>query len=110
MSEQLDQELQALYTTLDPARQVVDPQEWRLMKERSEWVRREYESEHAIAKAEYGAPGIVGSHGQYQWLTSVDHDISALLRLCPGVLLDRYCSGRPRITKLACLATCSEVH
>ena len=32
---------------------------------------------------------IVGSYEGYHWLTSLDHDISALLRLCPEVLLEK---------------------
>ncbi len=40
--------------------------------------------------AENCHPAIIGSHGQYQWLTSVDHDISSLLQICPNVLLDKY--------------------
>jgi hypothetical protein len=40
--------------------------------------------------AENGTPGVVGSHGEYQWLTMVERDISALLRLCPEAVLDKY--------------------
>jgi hypothetical protein len=40
--------------------------------------------------AENGTPGVVGSHGEYHWLTMVDCDISTLLRLCPDVVLGKY--------------------
>ena len=49
---------------------------------------------------------IVGSQGPYQWLTSVDHDMSHLIRLCPEVLLDKYAaitsidSGELRLTEV----------
>lgn len=32
----------------------------------------------------------VGKHGEYQWLTGLDCDISSLLRLCPEVVLGKY--------------------
>ena len=31
-----------------------------------------------------------GSHGTYQWLTSGQHDLAALLQLCPQVVLGKY--------------------
>lgn len=37
-----------------------------------------------------GTPGIVGTHGDYQWLSRVDCDISTLLRLRPDVVVGKY--------------------
>jgi hypothetical protein len=48
------------------------------------------QAEHALFIAEHRTPGIVGIHGEYQWLTMLECDISGLLRLCPEVVLDRY--------------------
>jgi hypothetical protein len=52
-----------------------------------------------------GAPAReVGSHGDYQWLSMDECDISTLLRLCPDVVLGKYLavtsidSGSLRIT------------
>src|SRR5688572_11052099 len=33
---------------------------------------------------------IVGSHGEFQWLASPDHDISSILRSCPDLLLGKH--------------------
>jgi hypothetical protein len=33
--------------------------------------------------------GVIGQHGQYRWLSSADHELSAFVRLCPGVLIGR---------------------
>ncbi len=60
------------------------------MTEASDWTWKIYASEHALFKAENGTPGIVGSHGQYQWLTMIEVDISALLQACPAVVLGKY--------------------
>ncbi len=60
------------------------------MREASEWTGKVYEAEHALFAAEHGTPGIIGAHGEYQWLTMAECDISRLLRLCPGVVMDRY--------------------
>jgi hypothetical protein len=86
----LEQERQALVKTLDPSRRVVGPEELRLLTESSAWIEKIYKAEHALFKAKSGTPGIIGSNGAYQWLTSTDHDISALLRLCPDVVLNKY--------------------
>jgi len=59
------------------------------MMEAGEWTRKIYLAEHALFTAENGTPGIVGSHGEYQWLTMADCDLSILLRLCPDVVLDK---------------------
>ena len=81
----------SLYSkTLDPARGVVDPEELRRLREASEWQGRVYAAEHAVFIAEHGTPGIVGSHGQYQWLTMVDRDITSLLSICPEVVVGKY--------------------
>jgi hypothetical protein len=76
--------------TLDPARGVVDPEELRRLREASEWQGKVYAAEHAVFIAEHGTPGIVGSHGRYQWLTMVDRDITSLLSICPEVVLGKY--------------------
>ncbi len=60
------------------------------MTEASEWTHKIYVAEHALFKAEHGTPGIVGSYGEYQWLTIVERDITSLLRHCPEVVLDKY--------------------
>ena len=75
--------------TLDPGRRIADPDEMHILTEMSDWTLKIYEAEHAIAKAEDGTPGITGTQGQYRWLTSVDHTITDLLRLCPEVLLGK---------------------
>lgn len=75
--------------TLDPGRQFVDPEQLRLMTECSEWIDRLYDAEHAHFRAEHGTPGIVGSNGAFQWLISVDHNLTDLLCLCPAVVLNR---------------------
>jgi hypothetical protein len=80
MSERLWAEYHAYAETLDPARAVAGPEELRRIWEASDWTRKVYAAE----------PGVVGSHGEYQWLTSVHHDITSLLRLCPGVVLDKF--------------------
>jgi hypothetical protein len=97
-SDQLGKELRS-------RRQGDDPEWLRLARELSEWTVKEFDAEHAIAKAEDGTPGVTGTHGEYRWLSSVDHDISALLGLCPEVLLGRRIavtsidSGALRLTK-----------
>lgn len=72
MSKRLEAECSAFMKTLDPARGVAGPEEVRLLRERSEWIDKIYEAEHALFRAEHGTPGIVGAHGEYQWLTSVE--------------------------------------
>lgn len=62
----------------------------RLLREASEWQRRVYAEEHAAFKAEHGTPGIVGTRGEYQWLTLADGDIASLLSICPEVVLGKY--------------------
>ncbi len=60
------------------------------MREAGEWTRKIYPAEHALFTAEHGTPGIVGSHGDYQWLTMAECDISTLLRQCPDVVLGKH--------------------
>jgi hypothetical protein len=60
------------------------------MMEAGEWTRKIDDAEHALFTAEYGTPGIVGSHGKHQWLTMAECDISTLLSLCAGVVLGKY--------------------
>ena len=72
------------------ARKVVDPTEYSLLRECGEWFSRLYAAEHAVFMAENGTPGIIGSHCEYQWLTTVDFNISSRLRLCPDIVLKRY--------------------
>jgi hypothetical protein len=85
----LQKEMTRLGKTLDPGRPFVSPEELRLMTECSEWVDRLYDAEHAHFRAEHGTPGIIGSNGAFQWLTSVDHDLADLLCLCPAVVLNK---------------------
>ena len=90
MSERLWAEHREYAKTLDPARPFASPEELRSLKEASDWTHKIYVAEHALFKAEHGTPGIVGSYGQYQWLTMVDRDITSLLRHCDDVVLDKY--------------------
>lgn len=90
MSQQLWAEYHAYLETLDPARGIAGAEEMRRLNEASQWTRKLYAAEHALFLAEHGTPGIVGSHGQYQWLTMVDRDITSLLGLCPEFVLDKY--------------------
>lgn len=90
MSDRCWAEYYAFVQPLDPMRGVAEPEELRLMRVASDWTGRIYEAEHALASAEHGAPGVVGAHGHYQWLTLVRSDISTLLELCPEVVLNRY--------------------
>jgi hypothetical protein len=90
MSERLWAEYREYAETLDPARGVAGPEELRRMWEASAWTRKIDDAEHALFTAEYGTPGIIGSHGEYHWLTMSECDISTLLRLCPEVVLGKY--------------------
>jgi hypothetical protein len=90
MSERVWAEYRAYAQTLDPLRGVAAAEELRRIAEASEWTVKIYTAEHTLFRAENGGPGIVGSHGRYQWLTLLDRDISDLLRLCPEVVLDKY--------------------
>ena len=40
--------------------------------------------------AEHGTPGVVGSHAEYQWLSTEPGNITTLLRSCPDVVLGKY--------------------
>jgi len=40
--------------------------------------------------AENGTSAIVGSHGAYQWLTTVDYDLTGFLGSCRDVVLSKY--------------------
>lgn len=88
-----------------PARGVADPEELRRLQEASDWQGRVYAAEHVLFRAEHGTPGMVGSHGQYQWLTMVDRDITSLLSICPEVVVGKYLavtsidSGSLRLTE-----------
>jgi hypothetical protein len=90
MSERLWAEHRAYIKTLDPARPAAGPEELRGLTEASDWTQKIYVAEHALFKAEHGTPGVVGSYGQYQWLTMVECDITSLLRRCPEVVLGKY--------------------
>jgi hypothetical protein len=90
MSERLWAEYRAYAETLDPARGVAGPEELSRKKEAGDWTEKIYAAEQALFMAENDTPGIVGSHGDYQWLSMVDCDISTLLRLCPDVVLGKY--------------------
>ncbi len=89
-AERLWAEHAAYCKTLDPARGVVGAEELRRLGEASEWQGKVYAAEHALFSAEHGTPGIVGSHGEYQWLTMVDRDITSLLSICPEIVLGKY--------------------
>jgi hypothetical protein len=81
-AEQLEEELRSRPQAGDP--------EWvRLSRAYSDSVKNVWEAEHSVAKAGDGTPGVTGTHGDYRWLSSVDHDIDDLLRLCPAALLGR---------------------
>lgn len=104
-SERLWAEHTAYCKTLDPARGVVGEEELRRLREASEWQGKVYAAEHALFRAEHGTPGIVGSHGEYQWLTMVDRDITSLLSICPEIVVGKYLavtsidSGSLRLTQ-----------
>jgi len=89
-SSRLWAEYLAFVETLDPARGVAGPEEVRRPWEASDWTSKIYAGEQALFAAEHGTPGVVGSHGEYQWVTSIDHDITSFLRLCPDAVLDKY--------------------
>ena len=105
MSERLWAEYRAYLKAQQPVRGEASPEAMRLMMEASEWTGKIYAGEQALFMAEHSTPGIVGSQGEYQWLTMVDRDISALLRLCPDVVLGKYLAvtsidgGTPRLTE-----------
>jgi len=90
MSQRLWAEYRAYLETLLPARGEASPEAMRRMTEASEWTGKVYAAEQALFMAENGTPGVVGSHGEHQWLTMVERNISDLLRLCPEVVLDKY--------------------
>jgi len=90
MSERLWAEYREYTQTLDPARRVAGTEELRRLKDASEWTRKSRAAEQALFMAENRTPGVVGSHGDYQWLSMIDCDISTLLRLCPDVVLGKY--------------------
>lgn len=74
----------------DPNRELADPGELRLMREAGQWNTERDQALHELARAEFGTPGITGSNGEYQWLSSMDHDLHDFARLCPSALLGRY--------------------
>jgi hypothetical protein len=90
MSERLWAEYDEYAKTLDPARGVIGAEELRRIQEAREWKDKVYAAEQALFITENATPGIVGAHGDYQWLSMVDCDISTLLRLCPDVVLGKY--------------------
>jgi hypothetical protein len=90
MSERLWAEYREYAETLDPARGVMGPEEMRRVQETREWKEKIHAAEQAFFMAQNGTPGIVGTQGEYQWLSMVDCDISTLLRLCPAAVLGKY--------------------
>jgi hypothetical protein len=90
MSERLWAEYREYTQTLDPARGVATPEELRRLRDASNCTRKSRAAEQALFMAENRTPGVVGSHGDYQWLSMVDCDISTLLRLCPDVVFGKY--------------------
>ena len=89
-STRLWAEYDAFVKTLEPGRAIAPPEEVRRLTEAAESTGKVYAAEHALFAAENGTPGIVGAHGEYQWLTMFECDISTLLRLCPDVVLNKY--------------------
>lgn len=89
-TERLWAEHKAYCETRDPADRILGPEESRLLREASEWQGKVYAAEHALFAAEHGAPGVVGSHGQYQWLSMVGRDITSLLSICPEIVFGKY--------------------
>lgn len=69
---------------------VATPEEVRRLGEASEWQARVQVAEHELFRAEHGTPGIVGSRGDYQWLTMAERDITSLLRICPEIVVGKY--------------------
>ncbi len=104
-SNRLWAEYRAFAETLDPARGVAGSEELRRLGEASESTRMLYAAEQALFVAENGTPGVVGEHGEYQWITMVECDVSKLLRMCPDVVLGKYLavtssdSGTLRLTE-----------
>lgn len=103
MSERLWAEYRAYAATLDPARRVAGPEELRRMMDASKWTGEIYDAEHTLFSAEHGTPGIVGTHGDYQWLTSVEHNITDLLRHCPDIVQGKYLAVTRRDGTSLCL-------
>ena len=85
MSLQVMEEMRLYSLTAGSSKPVADAEQLRLIRESSKWINQEYAARHAIASIEEGTPGITGTSGAYRWLTSVDHDMDDLLRLCPEV-------------------------
>ncbi len=81
---------QKLATSLDPTRAVVTEEEMRSLRQAGEWQQAATEAEYALFRAEHGTPGIVGSYGDYQWLSLPDFDITRLLQICPEVVPGKY--------------------
>jgi hypothetical protein len=90
MSERKWAEYSAYAKTLYGPRGKATPEEMQMMREASDWTGKIYKAEETLFKAEHGTPGIVGSHGNYQWLTTAHGDIHTLLRLCPDLVLAKY--------------------
>jgi hypothetical protein len=90
MSERLWREYRAHLESLLPVRGEASPEAMRLLREASDWTRKKHVAEQALFMAENGTPGVVGAHGEYQWLSMIDCDISTLVRLCPDVVLGKY--------------------
>ncbi|MCX6590463.1 MAG: hypothetical protein NTZ56_02965 [Acidobacteria bacterium] len=75
-----------------------------LEAERAKWRDAREDGFYALARAESGVPGIIGSHGDFQWLNTIDYTLNDFARLCPGAFVDRFLavtsldSGPPRLT------------
>jgi hypothetical protein len=89
-SERLLAEHSEFAKTLDLTRGVASPEEVRRIGEVSASIWEVHTAEHALFSAEHGTPGIVGTHGDYQWLSVAECDISTLLEKCPEVVLGKY--------------------
>jgi hypothetical protein len=60
------------------------------LREACRWQEKVSGAKHALFRVEYGTPGIVGTQGQYQWLTMVGRDVTSVLQLCPEIVLGKY--------------------
>ncbi len=89
-SERLWAEHTAYVKTLDPARGNADAEEFRRMREASEWQCKVYAAEQALARVEHGTPGMTGVHEEYRWLIMPDRGIYSLLNICPEIVLGKY--------------------
>jgi hypothetical protein len=89
-SQRLWAEYDAFVKTLGPQPAVMGAEQFQRLREASEWSQRVIVAEHALFQAEHNSPGIVGTQGDYQWITMYECDISSLLKTCPEIVLNKY--------------------